>query len=462
MADLEATARATPAADDLRGELKAFAGLALPMVISRLGVAAMGIVDGMMLARHSTQQLAVNGLAETLMGRLLEATMIFVTAGLALAAQARAGGDPTAAKVGRVWHNALLLAAGCAALGLMLGVLGGPVLSALGQPPELLSDASRVLWVLSLGVGPALVALVCAGLLEALGRPVLVAVAVVTANVLNAVLNQWFIFGGAGLPSMGAEGAAWSTTIVRVLLAAVLFGGVWWMREHPRYALRGSFDRLAWQEGAEQRQRGAAAAATVAVLALLSLALPVMAGWIGADAVAQITALFLALSPAMVMAWGLGDAAGLRVAALQGRDDGRGALRATGWRLAAMLCGLLAVLVAAYIALPQTLVRWAAHDPTLVAAVLPLLPLGLAALAADALSVFYSAMLRSLGVLRSPFVLHLITGLGLLPLAAGLAFTAGLGLQGLLAAHVAMAAVRAAGLAWLYDRHAARLDGARA
>lgn len=457
MADAGSHARAAPPSASLREEARAFLALAAPMVVSRIGVAAMGIADGVMLARHSTAQLAVNGLAETLIGRLLEVLMIFVTAGLALVAQARAGGAATEQQAGRVWQGALALALLGGVAGLLLGGAGGPLLALLGQPEALVPDAGRVIGILSLGVLPALAALVCAGTLEALGRPIGVAVAVVLANLLNIALNQWFIYGGAGVPALGAAGAAWSTTLVRVLLAAVLFAALWWMRERARYGIRARFDAATWRDGTEARQRGAAAAGSVAVLALLSLGLPVMAGWIGADAVAQVTALFLALAPAMVIAWGMGDAAGLRVAALLGQGGSTG-LRANGWRLATLLGVVLVLAVAGYAIAPAALVRWAAHDEALVAGVLPLLPLGLAALSADAAGVFYSAMLRSLGVLRAPFLLHLAAGLMLLPLAAALAFGLGWGLTGLLAAHVAMAVLRAVGLAWMYDRHAAARD----
>ena len=163
----------------------------------------------------------------------------------------------------------------------------------------------------------------------------------------------------------------------------------------------------------------------------------------------------------MVFAWGLGDAAGLRVAALQGAAGAGappGLLRTAGLRLAVLLAVALALAVWAYGAAPQTAVALAAHDATLVAAVVPLLPFGLVALLGDATSVFYAAMLRSLGVLRGPFFAHLGAGLLVLPLAWWLAFPLGMGLAGLLAAHGAAAALRATALAVMYARAARDFD----
>jgi Na+-driven multidrug efflux pump len=523
---------AQPPAASLGREARDFLALAAPMVVSRIGVAAMGIADGVMLARYSAEQLAVSGLADALVGRALDVAMVFVTAGLALAAQARAGAPSAQRTVGRVWHNALVLAVLCGVAGLAFGWCGTRVLQALGQQPQLAQGSGQVVWILSLGMLPALVALATAGLLEALGRPLYVAVVVVLANVLNIALNMLFIGGWAGaagipaIPAMGAAGAAWSTTLVRLVLAVVLVWGLWRLPHWRRYSLRGRFGRAEWQRGQEQRARGWAGAANVAVLAGLSLTLPVMAGWLGTATLAQVTALWLALAPTMVVAWGLGDAAGMHVARVRGgmqdglQHDGRefvdssggnafsptlptrppapglllrprlpsgrvqlpeslwpemqaaamdlahaqqaakasGPLRRSGSRLGLLtLCGVLAAILAYGLA-PEAMVRWAAHDPALVASVLPLLPLGLAALAGDALAVLYSSMLRSLGVLRGPFVLHVLTGGVLVPLAWWLAFPQGLGAYGLIAAQAAMACVRALALVWMYGRSAAGED----
>ena len=446
----------------LSAEAGAFLALAGPMIVSRLGVAAMGIADGVMLARHSTEQLAVLGLADTLMGRVIDIGIVFVTAGLALAAQARASAADAQRGVGRVWQNSLLLCLLAGTLVLLFGLFGGPVLNALGQPEALVPDASRVIFILSLGVIPALMAVASAGLLEALGKPIGVAVLVVLANGLNIALNNVLIFGGLGFPAMGAEGAAWSTTLVRTLLALALLASVWWLAERTRYGIRERYRAADWAAGQEQRARGWAGAANVSVLAGLSLVLPVMAGWIGAAAVAQITALWLVMAPAMIVAWGMGDAAGMRVAALLGQAEGQAdlpeRLRATGGRLALVLLIVVLLAAALYLLAPQTVVRWVAHDPALVVAVVPLLPLGLAAIATDAMSILYSGMLRSLGVLRAPFVLHAVTGLAMLPIAWVLAFPMGWGVTGLLFAQALVAIVRALALGWLYDRHAARLN----
>lgn len=447
----------TPGAG-LWAQARAFFALAGPMVISRLGLAAMGMADGVMLAWRDTQQLAFHGLADALAGRAFEVGMAFVMAGMALAAQARSAGPAAQRQVGRVWRLALLLALGAGSLGAVLGLLGTPLLRLAGQAPALANGAGPVVAILCLGMLPAMVAIATAGLLEAIGKPAMVAVAVVLANGLNIGLNWLLIDGVLGGPPLGAVGVAWSTTLVRVLLAVALLAYAWRLPQQMAYGLRQRFSRQDWQAGAAQRQRGWSAAGSVAVLGGLSLGLPVMAGWLGEQALAEITALFLVLAPCMVVAWGLSDAAGLRVASVLGATGGGGQLRRTGLQQAGLALGLLLVLAATWLLLPAALLHSITPDTTLAASVLLLLPLGLATVLGDGLSFVCVNALRSLGVLRAPFWLQLGCGLLMLALAWALAFGLGWGLRGLLAGHALAAGLRAVALAALYHRCAGRLD----
>lgn len=442
-------------------QARAFVALAVPMVVSRLGLAAMGIVDGLMLARHDSRQLAFHGLAEALAGRVMEVGMALVMAGMALAAQARHGDAAARARVGGVWRQALMLSVLAGIAGLAVGALAQPLLQALGQPPELAGRSAPVLTILLLGMPAALVAIACAGLLEAIGRPTLVALAVVAANLANAGLNTLLIDGIAGGPPLGAQGVAWSTTLVRSLLACVLVLLARRLAEAPAHDLLRWPARRDWSGGAEQRARGRSAAGSVAVLGVLGAALPTMAGWLGAGAMGAFTALFLVLAPVMVVAWGLVDAAGLRLAAEWGRDHGSGRLRRTGGQLTAMAVAVLALLAAALLALPDAALRPVVPDPALRSALRAALPAGLVLVTAEGLSYLLANLLRSLGVLRRPFWLQAGFAALALPAAWLLGIHLGGGLAGLLAGQAAVTVLRALLLGRLYARVSAGLDRAR-
>ena len=53
-------------------------------------------------------------------------------------------------------------------------------------------------------------------------RPVMIAL--VAANLVNVLFNWILIFGRFGFPALGVRGAAWSTVLARVAMAAFLFG----------------------------------------------------------------------------------------------------------------------------------------------------------------------------------------------------------------------------------------------
>jgi multidrug resistance protein, MATE family len=378
-----------------------------------------------------------------------------VLAGLALAAQARASGSdagPDAqARAGAVWHQALLLACIAGVLGSVASVGAPWLLAALGQSADLAPRSGHVAMVLGLGFPAALIALATAGFLEAVGRAGAVAVAVVLANVLNIGLNWLFIGGHVGFVAQGAAGSAWSTTLVRWTLAAVLFAYAWNLRDRVALGVRRRFDGAAWRAGREQRERGYSAAGTVAVLVGLSTCVPLFAGRLGQQPLAELTALWLLLSPFSVIAWGMSDAAGLRVASTQGAAPPTSA-RIAG-RVALVVTALVLCAVGLpYLIAPAALATWAVADPGLALPVAQWLAFGVAIVIVDALSFVTGAALRSIGELKLQFAIHVASGLILPALALWLAFERQGGLAGLLIAILFTSALRAVALNLLFER----------
>ena len=65
----------------------AFLKLALPMFVSRAGLATMGIVDAVMVSRFAGRELALLGLAEGTLGRFMDIMAAFLLGGLVVAAR---------------------------------------------------------------------------------------------------------------------------------------------------------------------------------------------------------------------------------------------------------------------------------------------------------------------------------------------------------------------------------------
>jgi MATE family multidrug resistance protein len=431
-----------------------FLVLAAPMVISRAGLAGMGIADGIMVARYSPTQLALLGFADGTLGRLLDVLIALLIGGIALAARAYESATPFEA--GAVWRRAvgLGLAGGIAAA--VLGFAGHWWLGWFGEAPALAKGAAPIVAMLGAGMPLALVAVATAVFLEAVGRAPLVAAAVVAANVLNIALN-WLLIGGRfGLPPLGALGSALSTTLVRLALAFALVIYAWTLPDHVRLGIRRAPPGVANGDGAQQRHLGYGAAAIALVMNLLGMSITVLAGWLGTLPLASMTALWNALSIGALVAFGMADATAIRVAAALGAaangDHG------SQTPLSAALLGFgvtmlaLSLLVAPALLAPEFVAGIYAPRGDLRGALMALLPLGGLVLLCDGASFVVAAALRGLGDAVWPTALHIAVAALLVPLAWWIAVAHGGGAAGLVTAILITSLLRAfllgARLAW--------------
>lgn len=433
--------------------------LAVPMVVSRAGLAGMSIADGIMVARYSPSQLALLGLSEGTLGRVLEILVALLIGGIALAARAHESATPHEA--GAVWRRAVGLGLLTGFAATALGLLGRSWLGWFGEAPSLTDGAAPVVAVLGAGMPLALVAVATGVFLEAVGRAPAVAGAVVAANALNIALNWLLISGHFGLPALGALGSAISTSLVRASLAVALVIYAWTLTDHARLGIRRAPPGAETGDGTQQRRLGYGAAATAAVMNLLGVSVTVLAGWLGTLPLAAITALWNALSVGALVAFGMGDATALRVAASLGAAPSGD--RARYSPLAAALLGLgvtmlaLALLVVPVLLAPAVVAGVYAPHGQLRAALIALLPLGGLVLLCDGASFVLGAALRGLGDAVRPTGLQIAVAALLVPLAWWLAVGRGGGAAGLVTAILITSVLRAVLLA---GRLAWRVEGA--
>jgi MATE family multidrug resistance protein len=408
--------------------------LASPMIVSRAGLAAMSIVDCVMVARFDARQLAFATLAEGTYGRVVDMLASFLLSGLVLVAAAHAGGD-AARRIG-LWRRSIAAATAMGAVGLALALFGRPILAALGQSPDLIQGGSAVILTIGLGLPAGLVAVASAVALEGARRPSLVAVCVVAANLLNLGLD-WLLIGGHF--ALGAVGSALATSLVRCALALALVGGV--LRVEGAAALRRP---KAAGPARDQWRLGFAASATSGGMHALAIWLTVFAGWLGVGAVAAYASCWVLNMPGMLLAMGLGDAVAMRVASSnQARPPAPGLfgdLKA--------IAGLLAPCVLLFCLAPAWVSGLYTHDAALGGLIASLLPLSGTALLLDGLSYGLAAALRGRRDIAGPTAIQLGCMAATPVLAAALAFGLKLGVMGLVVAIVATSTVRLSLLSW--------------
>lgn len=426
---------------------RAFLRLALPMIISRAGLAAMGIADGIMVARFQAHEFAWLSLAEGTLGRLLDICIAFLIGGLSLVSRHFARGDKAGARL--IWLRTFPIAIAMGLLGLAVGLCGTPLLRLMGQQHDLAAGAGPPMAILGAGYPAALLAIAAAVYLEGINRPQFVAWSVTAANLMNIALNWLFIGGHVGFPAMGARGSALSTTVVRCALGVSLAGFAWrWHRNEgtedteTHLAERAASRRLQWR-------LGSGAAITVAAMVTLTAPLTMMAGWLGVLPLATFSAAWNVAGPIALLALGMADATGIYVAAEAARGSLQEAaavawasLRLTLWPIAggAALLSIWASACAAFYT----------HDHSVQTAMAGAIPfVGFIALV-DCVGFVMVASLRALRETAWPTGIEIGSMLLLVPLAVSLALHRGYGVHGLFIAMLTAGTARAALLVWRF------------
>jgi MATE family multidrug resistance protein len=433
-----------------------FLSLALPMIISRAGLAAMGIADGIMVSRFQSRSFAALSLADGTLGRLLDVCIAFLIGGLSLVPRHYHQGDASGART--IWRRTIPVSIGLGVIGLILGLAGYSFLRALGQKPEIASSAAPVMMILGAGYPAALLALSAAVYLEGINRPTAVAVSIVAANVLNIVFN-WILIGGhRGVPAMGALGSALSTTIVRCLLGLVLTILAW--RSSGSTSQGPNESDVAEQHASRrsQWQLGFGAAGSAAMMVLLGSSLIIFAGWLGVFPLATFSAAWSLAAPGMLIALGLADATGIFVAAAAGRSGERGAA-SVAWPCLRTTFALIAAISIALIVFANSFSRIYTNDSDMRASMTSVIPIVALILLVDSVGFMMASTLRGIRDIAWPASIEISAMLVLVPVAASLAFGQNLGVRGLFLAMFAAGMARAV---MLSCRFLWRLAGVRA
>lgn len=410
--------------------------LALPMVVSRAGLAAMVIVDSVVVARYGAEALAVTLLAQGTFGRLVDVFLAVLLSALVLFAAAQGPGH--GARRIALWHRSLLAALALGLAGLGLGVFATPILGLLGQEPALAAAAGPVILALGLGLPAGLVAIASAVHLEGAGRARSVALWVLAANGLNLGLNLMLVGGHLGFPELGALGSAIGTSLVRVALAAALVWRVLSLEGPGALHLA----RAPADGRREQLKLGASAFATAGALHALGIWLTVFAGWLGPLPLGAYASAWLLILPGLLLSAGVGDALALRLS----RAQAEGASRHRAARSLRTDLGALALVL-----LPFTLVFGLApgvvaglytSDPSLALLLAALLPVSGVVLLLDGLGYGLVAALRARRDVTVPMAIQ-VGCMAATPVLAGLlAFGLDFGLAGLVAAILATSTLR--------------------
>jgi MATE family multidrug resistance protein len=413
----------------MRRELRAMLALALPVICAELGWIMMGIVDTIMVSPLGPA--AIGGVGT---GSTIFIAVIILGIGTLFALDTFVSQSFGAGRIDEChrWLFAgveLAIVLAVVLSGLAYGLV--MLLPRFGFHPAVLAIIQPYIARLILSAAPLLAFNVFRRYLQAMNavRPVMIAL--VSANVVNALGNWVLVYGHWGSPALGTNGSAYATVAARIYLAAFLFIVIWW-RERRRPS--GLHD-VPFAIDAERMWR----LVRLGVPAALQLSLEIgvfamasaLAGRISPLAIAANQVVLNVASFVFMIPLGLSAAAAVRVGQAVGRRDPAG-VRVAGTSAFILASAFMLFTAALYVIMPRQLLGLFTRDEAVLRVGATVLLIYGAMQLFDAWQVVATGALRGLGDTRTPMVLNIIGHWVIgLPVAYWLCFNRGWGVAGL-------------------------------
>ncbi len=403
--------------------------LAAPVVVAEVGWVAMQIVDIAMVGRLGPAAIGAVGVGSALFFALAVFGMGLMLGLDTLVAQAFGRGQLDEC---RRWLLHGLLLAALLTIPLTLGARGGANhLDLLGLDPAVLELTRGYFRLVAWSILPLLLYVALRRYLQAVNvvRPVMLAL--VTANVINAGVNWLLVFGNAGFPELGVEGAAWATCISRTYMCAAL--AVAARSKVASMAGSSSHADNRFELGRLKRlvELGWPAAAQLTLEVGVFAAASALAGRLEPQFLAAHNIVLNLAGLSFMVPLGVASAGAVRVGHAVGRGDFEGARRA-GWVALALGAAFMSVAAALFVSSPNVILHLFTSDPDVVATGVTLLLVAAVFQLFDGLQGVATGVLRGLGDTRTPMFSnlagHWIIGL---PVGYAMCFWWGFGVVGL-------------------------------
>ena len=389
--------------------------LSWPVFIGQIAVLAFGTVDTLLVARHSSADLAALAV-----GGSTYITIFIGLMGMVLAISPIVGqlyGARRLDEAGHQFWQALWLALAVALLGVLALAFPAPILALARPSPAMAEKVRAYLQALAFAVPASLLFTVFRGFNNAVSRPKAVMALQLGGLALKVPLSILLVYGDAdwGIAAMGVEGCGWSTTAVmwlQALVAAVV------LRRDPFYRQFHLGRPGAWRP----HRASLAALSRLGFPMGLSLMVEVTGfsfmaifiARIGETAVAGHQVAVNLVSMLFMLPMALSNGTSTLVAQSIGARDLRDA-RSLGWHGLQLALGIAAVVGITIFLTRAQVVGLYTDNPAVVAATLPLLTWVVLFHTADAAQVMAAFVLRSWRVATVPTLIYVLSlwGLGL-------------------------------------------------
>jgi MATE family multidrug resistance protein len=431
-------------------ELWETAVLALPLVVSQLSAVGMNAIDAVLAGHHGAATLGAVAIGASIWSLALVVAIGVTMAVPPSVAQLDGAGRRDA--IGPLFRQALWLAL---ALGLLLWLaLRGaiPLVRVIGIDPVLVDDVAGFLRAVSWGA-PALAAFfTLRGMSAGIGitRPTMYFS--LMALVLLGPIAWVLLYGGFGIPAMGAAGIGAATAIVLWLEAIAFALYVLWHPVYADLALTARLERPQWAAIGELLRIGVPMGVTVLMEAGLFIATTLTIGTLGAATVASHQVALNVASLFFMIPLGIAMATTVRVGNAAGRGDAV-AVRFAGDAGIGLTLGTQAVSATIMLALPTAIASLYSNDAAVIALAAQLLVLAALFQFPDGIQAVANGALRGLKDTRVPMFITTFAYWGVgMPVGWWLAFPHAMGAQGMWIGLIAGLGVAAVLLALRFRR----------
>jgi MATE family multidrug resistance protein len=417
-----------PAVRGLRQEFQPMFRLAVPVVFAELGWVTMGMVDTLIVGPLGPEAIGAVGVGTSVfMGVCIFAMGLLL--GLDTLVSQSFGANNVDDCHRWLVHGVVLAIALSVPVTALLWWIGSG-LDSWGLDPTVLSLTRPYLDILAWSILPLLLYAAFRRYLQGMGvvRPVMVAL--VSANIVNAVVNWLLIYGKWGFPTLGVRGSAWATVFARAVMAGFLLATILY---RERRAPSGVFSDLSLRLSWFRRLvvLGAPAATQITLEVGVFAAATALAGRLAPAALAahQIAINYAAFT--FMVPLGIASAGAVRVGHAVGRRDPPGAARA-GWTALLFAVLFMSVAASVFLVVPRLLLKAFTSDAGVLDVGVRLLFVAAVFQLFDGVQGVATGILRGLGDTRTPMLWNLFAHwlIGL-PLGYSLCFVVAFGVVGL-------------------------------
>lgn len=333
---------------NLKAEVHAFLGIAIPLASAQLAQAAVGFVDTIMMGHLGTASLAAGGLASTTFQLFLNIASGVVMAVSPLVAEAYGAGRN--AQVEQTVRQGLWLSLFLAIP--LMAIIGNldDGLRLLGQSEVLATQAAPYFNAIAWGIFPALGFALLRSYVSAIAQAQIVIVIVIAGTLFNIVGNYALGFGHFGFPRMGLAGLGLASNLSFWLMFMLFLG---YVLNHPTLRnyqfLHGAY-RLNFKILRRLTTIGTAIAVTIALEYGLFAVITFLMGILGTEMLAAHQTVYQTMYIIFMVPLGMSYAVTARVGQWFGQHNLGMARRAgfVGIGITALFMTLMAIVLIVY------------------------------------------------------------------------------------------------------------------